>query len=115
MTAALKAELLAKSAKLDSLDPSSREYMLAHADYLATERLYTMATSKPTLCLKRSAETLVHGFGYNKGPVIMPSKGKVIVFPIPERQACAYVRWTAQTSNGARLFEVYVRPVGVGP
>ena len=110
----LKAELLAKSAKLDELDPNSREYMLAHGEYLAAERLYTMATSKPTLCIKRTAERLVYGFGYTHGPVIMPSKGKTIVFPIPERKACAYIKWTPQASSGARLFEVYVRPVGVG-
>lgn len=109
----LKADLLAKSAKLDELDPSSREYLHAHADYLATERLYIMATSKPTLCVKRTAENLVYGFGYNKGPVLMPSKGKTICFPIPERSACAYIKWTPHTSSAARLFEVYVRPVGV--
>ena len=110
----LKAELLAKSAKLDGLDPESREYMHAHAEYLAAERLYVMATAPATLCIKRTAERLVWGFGYNKGPVIMPSKGKTICFPIPERQACAYIKWTPKTSNGARLFEVFVRPVGVG-
>ena len=110
----LKADLLAKSAKLDGLDPSSREYLHAHADYLETERLYAMATSKPTLCVKRTAEKLVYGFGYNKGPILMPSKGKTICFPIPERSACAYIKWMPQTSSGARLFEVSVRPVGVG-
>ena len=110
----LKAELLAKSAKLDGLDPSSPEYLHAHTDYLVTERLYTMATAKPTLCIKRTAEELVWGFGYNHGPVIMPSRGKAICFPIPDRQACAYIKWMPQTSSGARLFEVSVRPVGVG-
>ena len=110
----LKAQLLEKSEKMDKLDPSSREWMHAHAEYLAAERLYTMATAAPTLCLKRSAETLVYGFGYTHGPVIMPSKGKTICFPIPECKACAYIKWMPRTSNGARLFEVYVMPVGVG-
>ena len=109
----LKAELLAKSAKLDSLDPGSPEYPQAHSDYLAAESRYAMVIANPTLCVKRTAETLVRGFGYSKGPVFMPSKGKTICFPIPERFACAYIKWTPQTSSAARLFEVYVRPVGV--